>query len=506
MPLPPSRRGLVLWLAPLAAVTAAVAFTNQVAPHILKSGTPKGGRPASQTTPEAAFTVKPYLQPGDVPNGGPLALLWQTSDAEAGANWSVEVRTDPAGPWVATAPPAARLVAVDGVPPFRLYRASLTPGTGAGFAYRVLRAGATAFEADVPPTKPAGVTQRFVVFGDCAAGTAGQKSIAYQAHRARPDYVMITGDIVYSRGRISEYLDHFFSVYNADAAGPASGAPLLRSTLFFAAPGNHDLIEASLDKYPDGLGYFYFWAQPLNGPVGTPDAAGAPLLKGSAARRKAFLETAGPAYPRMANFSFDRGDVHWTVLDSNPYVDWTDPALRGWLEADLASPAARNAAWKIVAFHHPPFNSSKAHADDQRMRVLAPVFEKAGVAVVFGGHVHNYQRTRPLRFVPGPPPTDGKGKPYGPNGQVDGRWTLDTRFDGVQRTKPDGVVYVVTGAGGAKLYNPEQNGLPASWKDFTARFVSDVHSLTVVDVTPDALNLRQVSADGVELDRVVISR
>ena len=187
----------------------------------------------------------------------------------------------------------------------------------------------------------------------------------------------------------------------------------------------------------------------------------------------------------MANFSFDYGDAHWTVLDTNPYVDWTDPALRAWLDADLAS-AAAGAAWRFVAFHHPPFNSSKAHADEQRTRVLAAVFEDARGRP-------RLQRPRPQLPAhlpapvrrPTPAPAAG-GKVYGPIGHVDGRWTLDTAFDGATRTRPDGVIYVVTGAGGARLYNPEQHDDPASWQAFTAQFVSNVHSLTVVDVTPDA--------------------
>jgi hypothetical protein len=306
------------------------------------------------------------------------------------------------------------------------------------------------------------------------------------------------------RGRASEYLDHFFPVYNSDQAGRAWGAPLLRSTPFLAAAGNHDLIERDLDKCPDGLAYFYYWAQPLNGPEGPEGSSGFPALKGSGARRKAFLDAAGTAYPRMANFSFDYGDVHWTVLDTNTYADWTDPELLSWLDADLAS--ARGAAWRVVAFHHPPFNSSRAHAEDQRMRVLARTFEARGVAVVFNGHVHNYQRTRPLRFVPRAPGPAAGGKVYGPYGQVDGTWTLDTSYDGDTRTRPDGVIYVITGAGGARLYNAEQTGAPKSWQPYTARFVSNVHSLTVVDVTPDALTVRQVSDAGDEIDRFVVSR
>ena len=78
----------------------------------------------------------------------------------------------------------------------------------------------------------------------------------------------------------------------------------------------------------------------------------------------------------VANYSFDYGDAHWTVLDSNFHADWTDPALVAWLVNDLN--AARDAAWRFVAFHHPGFNSSRAHFDDQRMRVLAPALPLHG--------------------------------------------------------------------------------------------------------------------------------
>jgi hypothetical protein len=84
-------------------------------------------------------------------------------------------------------------------------------------------------------TQEAGQSYRFVVFGDCGAGTAAQKAVAYQANLARPDFVMITGDIVYARGRISEYHEKFWPVHNAaDEASLLLGAPLLRSTLFVA--------------------------------------------------------------------------------------------------------------------------------------------------------------------------------------------------------------------------------------------------------------------------------
>jgi hypothetical protein len=68
--------------------------------------------------------------------------------------------------------------------------------------------------------------------------------------------VLITGGIVYARGRISEYREKFWPIYNAEEASPSRGAPLLRSTLFLAAPGNDDIGTRDLDTYPDGLAYF----------------------------------------------------------------------------------------------------------------------------------------------------------------------------------------------------------------------------------------------------------
>ena len=321
--------------------------------------------------------------------------------------------------------------------------------------------------------------------------------------------MMIPGDIVYARGRVSEYRDNFWPVYNADEASPSVGVPLLRSTLFIAAPGNHDIANRDLEKFPDGLAYFFYWEQPLNGLAGAEGSAAVPKLSGPEENKKAFLATAGDAYPRMANFSFDYGNAHWTVLDSNPYVDWTDTALRGWVERDLAS--AQGATWRFVAFHHPGFNSAREHYEQQKMRQLAGVLEAGKVDIVFSGHVHNYQRSYPLHYIPAPDGDDkpliGKnGKPITEGALFPGRWRLDKSFDGATKTRADGVIYLITGAGGQHLYNPEQNDDPGSWQSFTHKFASKVHSLTVADVDGPTLTVRQVSADGQELDRFVLTK
>ncbi len=462
-----------------------------------------GQPPVDEAATGGVFLARPYLQLGDHPAPTDpewLALLWHAPDADA--SWAVEVATTPGGSWEAMAAPSFRRIAGEGIAPHRVYRATLSGLTpGAAFAYRVLRGRSVVFAAGGRARKPPGRPQRFAVFADCAAGTPGQRAIAYQTSRADPDYVVIPGDIVYMQGRVDEYRRQFFPVYNADRADPTGGAPLIRSIPFLAVPGNHDTVNSDLDKCKGGLAYFYYWDQPLNGPplaVGGPNAVN---LRGAEPTRRAFLDAAGPAFPRMASFSFDYGDAHWTLIDGNTYADWSKPALRDWIERDLA--AARGATWRFVAVHQAPFHSTKAHADDQRLRLLSGVFEAGGVDIVFGGHVHNYQRSYPLRFAPR---ANAAGKLVDAQGRVEGRWTLDKAFDGRARTRPEGVIHLVTGAGGARLYDTDRFADHAKWQEFTQVYVADVNSLTVAELSGTTLTVRQVAADGRELDRFTITK
>lgn len=459
------------------------------------------------TTPPDTFVALPYIQLGEAARGGgkteTLTLVWQGA-ADTNADWTVE--TSPAGMtnWKKTAgKPEAQTVAVEGVKPHRVWRvvlAGLSPGVL--FDYRVSLAGKPVFAARARARRGAAEPYRVVLIGDTGAGSPDEKKVVYQASLAKPDLVFITGDIVYDRGRASEYQTRFWPIFNADTASETGGAPLLRSTLALAAPGNHDIAYRDLEKYPDGLAYFYYWNQPLNGPAlafgadNTPSPTG-----GSDAAKGAFTSAAGPAYPRMANYSFDYGNAHWTVLDSNPYVNWSAKELRAWVEKDLAG--AKGAAWRFVAFHHPPFNSSKTHRDAQQMRVLCDLFEKHRVDIVWNGHVHNYQRTHPLRFTV---KTGADGRVRADSGAVDGEWKLDKAFDGEKNTRPDGVIYVITGGGGAGLYDKQMQDSPETWLPFTKQYIGDKHSLTIADVEGKTLTVRQLDEDGKERDRFVVTK
>src|SRR5579863_3277027 len=331
----------------------------------------------SQPSGSTPFLEKPYLQLGDAPNlsaSESLVLLWHTANTPS--DWKVELRTSKDSAWRAAGQPKAQVIsapagepAVAGkggakkdspasaaIDPHLVYRSSLTGlAPGEEFRYRVLQAGKPVFEASARARKPAGQPFRFVLFGDCGQGTPSENAIAYQAYLAKPDFIFIPGDIVYGSGRISEYRTRFFPSYNADEPSAANGAPLLRSVVFIGAPGNHDTDLANFRRYPDALAYFLYWDQPLNGPVAPSGAIKARHeLTGSTSAQPIFLEGAESRYPRMANFSFDYGNSHWTVLDANTYMDWSNPSLREWMAKDLA--AAHSATWRFVAFHQPGFN------------------------------------------------------------------------------------------------------------------------------------------------------
>jgi len=435
---------------------------------------------------DGPFLVKPYLQIGKNPTAQTLQLLWHTPDVDT--SWAVEYKNMHENIWRKADVPVAKRVAVGGVDPHRIYDVTLAGlEPGGTFAYRILHQKKVVFSADAHALKGADQAYRFVAFGDCGAGTPEQKPLANLAFSSHPDLVIIPGDIVYEHGLISEYYTKFWPIYNADKVDEG-GAPLMRSIPFVASTGNHDSDMRDLDKYPDALAYYIVWSQPLNGPLFSEGSAAVPPLWASDENRKAFMNAAGDAYPRMTNFSFDYGNAHWLVIDSNPYMDWTDKALTDWVAQDLAN--AKNAVWRFVAFHHPAFNSSRDHYEQQHMRLLSPIFEAGNVDVVFNGHVHNYQRSFPLTFTP----------------EKNGEWKLDKAFDGVKNTKPNGIIYIVTGAGGQELHSPEQNDDPDSWQKFTDKFISNTHSLTVADVDGTKLTLRQLSADGTELDKIIITK
>ena len=457
------------------------------------------------------FTALPYLQPG--PASGlkdgeeSIVIAWQTNGVPGeyaldydGRKAEINRRTLKGGAMSEGEQRIDHIAVLTGL------------GLGKRYAYRVSLDGEPLLEGHFTTRKPRGAKIRFVAFGDNSYGDISDRATAYHAYRAMPDFVMNTGDNVYESGLDNEYARYFFPVYNADEAGPRTGAPLLRAVPFYTCIANHDVHGKTADgpvadfaKDPDALGYYTAMHLPGNGPA---EPSHPTPIVGPDATLDTFRKVAGDRYPRQANYSYDVGDAHFLVLDSNVYVDPTDPALQAWVERDLKG---TDAIWRFVVYHHPAFNVGHEHYASQHMRVLSPLLERCGVDVCFHGHEHTYQRTRPFRFKP---TDEAAAKRVGSSKRlVPGTFAVDRRFDGKAATRPDGIVYVTTGAGGKHLYDPDQNGAPGSWlhpedanADYVATMVTDRHSLTVVDLDAKRLVLRQVDEWGGEIDRITITK
>ncbi|MCD6573690.1 MAG: metallophosphoesterase, partial [Thermoplasmata archaeon] len=108
-------------------------------------------------------------------------------------------------------------------------------------------------------------------------------------------------------------------------------------------------------------------------------------------------------------YSFYYGPCHFIILDN--YAPWDETSSQyKWLERELAKPAT----FKIVCFHEPIYCSGGHSPRKDIRKVWEPLFIKYDVDIVFQSHNHYYQRTNPI----------------------------------------DGIIYVVSGGGGAPLYDP----------------------------------------------------
>lgn len=451
--------------------------------------------------------VKPYLQPGNVSNLSKeeKILIWQTDNVvgefevtyAAGTSMNTDQKVR-----------SAKILSTSldlGGSKTIIYRARLNKlEFDSEFTYSV-QLNSESIASETFKTRTTGNQVSFVVMGDCCTGTKEQALIANRIYELQPDFGMIIGDVVYQKGLMQEYLQNFFPYYQTTEPNPEKGAPLLGTIPFYNVIGNHDVLSDDLDKYPDGLAYFYYHDLPMNAPTAQYHIE----AKGSKGVVKQFASDNKPRYPNMANYSFENGNVQVIVLDSNPYSAPLDGVLLPWVVQELTN---SKATWKIMAFHHPVFNSSEAHYDDQIMRLLVPALEKYGVDMVINGHVHNYQRSVPLKFDP-ERNADGTQYVVSPKGEVNGKFILDTEFDGINNTKPEGIIYIVSGGGGAPLYNYQKTDKPELWLNgpesenpFTEKMVSDKHSFTHITTDGTKLVLKQVDKDGNVFDEITVTK
>ena len=190
--------------------------------------------------------------------------------------------------------------------------------------------------------------------------------------------------------------------------------------------------------------------------LGNHDQGGAGVISG-------FFGTPPDVY-----YSFDYGNSHFTVI--NTYLDFSPTSVQyQWLAKDFSDAKQRTGITRLFAFMHAPaYSSAPAHEDDQADKnatdYLAPLFTSQGVKMVFQGHVHVYERTKAISGASG-------------------------------TTSPTGVVYIVTGGGGAPLYDAG----PLNAQPWTV-YKEGVHHFIEMSVGSNYLTLEAKYTDGTVFD------
>jgi len=210
------------------------------------------------------------------------------------------------------------------------------------------------FQTAVSPEAPFS----FVVLSDTQSNPVNVARLAELAWGQRPQFTLITGDLVSKGSDKPLWNNHFFRNMSA----------LISRVPLVPCLGNHD---------EDSPAYYSYFALP------------------------------DPEYC----YAFTYGNLDLFVVDSQK------PLLPGseqyaWLEGALA---ASKAVWKIVAMHKAAYSSdeddygdtteTRSGFGDVRLRRLDDLYEKYGVDIAWCGHIHSYERTYPM--VQGKPVLQG---------------------------------------------------------------------------------------------------
>ncbi len=272
----------------------------------------------------------------------------------------------------------------------------LTPDTL--YTY-VVRSGTASRTGTFRTAPREGQAFRFAVLSDTQWDKDTHRQIAADILESQPGLVLHCGDLTSCGRNLDLWETEFFR--------PAS--ELLTHIPLVAVPGNHEYF---------GLGppwFFYWFDRPVND----------------------------------GWFALEYGNAYFIGLHTGAPFCPGSPQYE-WLVQELAAAPCRNATWRVVFFHEPPFTSTNGHTDNPAAQdYLVPLCEQYGVDVVFSGHSHVYER-------------------YFHNG----------------------VYYIVTGGAGGHLYT-----LVADKTLPIREFGLSIHHYCIVDVDPAAGTLRISAID-----------
>ncbi len=286
----------------------------------------------------------PYLQ---VPTQTSMTVAWAT---DLPSTSRVEYGLTPAYGQAAAGRTYRYDYGIDGNPPngwqHEVTLAGLQPATT--YYYRVVSIEEPTADLSFHTAVAPGESFRVAIWGDTRSDHAVHQSVVDALQPYAPDLALFTGDFVNNGGLDGEWAKWF-----------EIEAPFIARVPFLPAIGNHELFG-----YKGGPHYDHFF-------IGPP---------------RALYDAYGDKSART--YAFDYGSLHVLTLD--PYGDWTE--MIEFIDADLASPEATAAKFRIILMHPPMYTFSYHRAEGPLRDVVMPRARAAGVQLVATGHNHVYER------------------------------------------------------------------------------------------------------------------
>ena len=188
-------------------------------------------------------------------------------------------------------------------------------------------------------------------------------------------------------------------------------------------------------------------------------------------------------------YSFDINNVHILTMATEEKFD-TNSEQYNFVVNDLRK-AANNPdiKWIIVTMHYPFYSSpntckeSDCAGNKESREIFHPLFDKYGVDLVLQGHVHNYQRSFPLKFN-----QETSSKP------------LVTTSAKIVYENPNGVIFAIVGTGGVNLHGLSGSAPFMAYQQDSKFGILDMH------ISDNKLDAKFVTNDGDTIDHFSISK
>jgi len=324
-------------------------------------------------------------------------------------------------------------------------------------------------------------TTRIWVTGDCGTAQTVQTKVrnAYQNFIGNnyTDLWLLLGDNAYENGTDAEYQSKFFQPYMS--------GKVMRQTVLFPAPGNHDYANNADSLASRNRPYHQIFTLPKAGEAG------------------------GVPSGTEMYYSYDYANIHFISLDSygtesGKKIFDTTSAQITWLKQDLA---ANTQKWTILYWHHPPYTMGTHNSDTEselvniRDKVLR-ILDRYKVDLILCGHSHTYERSKIMKGHYGLEGTYSSAlhNASTSSGLYDGSTNSCPYVKSTASEQNEGIVYVVAGSAG-KIGAPQTGAYPHNAMQYSNSLKG---GSLYLEVSGKRLDAKWIAADSMILDKFTI--